>query len=66
MAGVIKMSEAVRMRPKLKLTPAPVARMRVSKSSGRKNGSQPKKMPLKIPQTATQKRKPESTGVVNQ
>ena len=58
---------AVIILPKLKQTPAPAERTRVTKSSGKNNGNHPKKIPLKNPNTAFITRNVvASVGVVNQ
>src|SRR5437660_5153188 len=60
------MARAVRIRPKLKDTPAPVERTGVGNSSGKNSGKQPKKMPLKNPRAAAQNRKDLSVGTSSQ
>src|SRR5262245_43499849 len=65
-APLAKRVTAVAMRPKLKLTPAPVERTRVGNSSGKHSGSQPKYTPLTNPSTATQKRNHRSVGTSHQ
>ena len=58
---------AVMMRPKLKQTPAPTERTRVTNNSGKNNGNHPKKIPLKKPSTAVNKRNMVgSVGLENQ